>query len=369
MNLSKYINNLLLWLIISICFCFFYGCVKDPSQSIIPNNISEKVHGIYVLCEGTMGYNNSTLSKLDLDTLLIYNDYFFLQNRGIKLGDIANDIEIIGDTAIVAVSGSKTILSFNVKTGKIIKYLNLTGNRYPRKICITSDSTAYFTDLYANCICKINIKDLTIIHDNITVGPAPEGITFCNGFLFVANSGYGDYFANKPKAGTISVIDEKMNMEIANLPCGPDVIQVISDKKKNLIYAAYSNLPSKPDSLGGLVIYDAVSFKEIKRWRCKIWQLTEIAKLGDSILFLNEEGLGAIDTKNNSSTPQIIIKNNKPKELWYTVSVNPNNNDVWIGNAKDFQSNGELIQFKYGLYSSATANYKVGVNPGAIIFY
>ncbi|MGA2296491.1 MAG: hypothetical protein ABSG15_02980 [FCB group bacterium] len=353
---------------IIVTFLFLVSCVRQPNEPINSTQTQTGQNGAFILCEGLWGMDNSTLSRYDFKTGDLINDYFSNINSGLRLGDLANDIVIKGDTAFISVSTSKTIEVITVSTGKSLGRLYLNGNNCPRKICIVNDTSAFITDLYANCIYEFNPKTIAWKNLNIVVGPAPEGITKSEKYLFVANSGYGDYFANKPKAGTISVIDLINRTEVASLINLPDVIEVIYNAKNQKLYAAYNNLPSLKDSTGGIVEFDADNFTELRRWKLNAKSIS-LSQTGDSLFFLSDSGASLLNLNIINSQPQLLIRNIINNEYWYSLAVSYYDYTIWIGNAKNYQVAGEIIIYDLKSTISPKIRFNVGVNPNKIVFF
>ena len=354
--------------IIVMLIIFLVSCVEQPVGN--PQNTVDSVglKGVFVLCEGLWGMDNASLSVYNFDNGKLTNDYFGIQNNGLRLGDLANDIVVASDTVLIAVSGTKTIESFRLSTGKSLGRIILEGRSCPRKICVINDSIGFFTDLYDNSIIEFNYKKMELTGNRIIVGPAPEGICSASNNIFVANSGYGDYMADKPLAGTVSVIELKSKTVIKSLINLPNVIDVFYNRQFNRLYAVYNNLPSLKDSLGGIVEFNGTTFGEIRRWRLYAKSLCA-SESGDTLFFLNNIGIGILEINSQNSEVRQLIINNNPNEKWYALSYRTIDKTLWVGNALNYQVEGELLIFDLNSKSSPFIKLKVGINPNRIVFY
>lgn len=347
-----------------VCILFFYSCSENP-KSIDNSNTDTTASGYaLILCEGLWGYNNSTISKLNLNTLTIINDYTALANSNFKIGDTGNDIAIKGDTFFVVVTTSKALEYFDVKTGKLLGYITFEGNSAPRHVAIINDSTYAVTDLYKDCVYIINLNQKKI-EKVITVGPAPEFVEYHNGKLFVANSGYGDYRAKEPKAGTLSVVDVKLGIEIHNIPLFPNPIEIAVDKQRNRLYVSYNHLPSLKDSIGGIVMFDLNNLNILKHWKFQSRCINLIESTGELIFVSNEKVL-KLNPENGDTT--VLARNPNSNEFWYSVAFDTKRNFLIIGNAKNYVVEGELLVFEI-VNSKFTFKKKftVGLNPSEIL--
>jgi len=112
------------------------GCVSEQVPQC--NQIAEEqlhLPAAYILCEGLWKYDNSTLSRFDLTTATVYNEFFQKQNCQLRLGDTGNDMALLGDTLFIAITESRTIEQLNAQTGQWLNRLEL-GDAQPRHLCI-----------------------------------------------------------------------------------------------------------------------------------------------------------------------------------------------------------------------------------------
>lgn len=342
---------------------FLIACVESPTPPYKTiEGLSE--NGVYILCEGLYGQNNSTLSRYDFSSDKVYNNFFKLVN-GKNIGDTANDLVIKGDTSFIVVSTQNIILIINTKTGKLISEVKIEGGKYPRKIAVMNDSILLVTDLYCHCFWVINYIRKTIIK-KVPTGPAPESIAVSTDCIFVANSGLGDYLSDYAYAGTVSVFDRNTFNFISTFSGLPNVIELKLSNKLNKLYARYNHLPKYSDSTGGIVEFDITTLTETRRWIDKAGQMTISEKLG-KLFYISENGVIFIDIYNYYSFPELIIIKKRRKDFWYSIAVTQNN--LWIGNAKDYQSNGEILVYDLNNPQNPKESFNVGLNPNTIVFF
>ncbi len=355
-----------LTVIILLIFGTFYGCIEPPSG---PENSppQESLHGAYILCEGLWGLDNASLSRYDLETGTVTQYAYKSANDGQKLGDLASDFVIADDYALISVTTTRTIEKIKLKSGKSLGRITFPDGRAPRKIAIINDSIAAVSDLLSHSIAFFNPQTMKIIKDNVQVGPAPEGIAATSEILLVVNSGYGDYLSYHPKAGTVSVISVNTMEEIGNFYVGPNPIEILINEKYNKFYVSYNHFPSMPDSIGGIVEFDLTALSETGRLRTNVRSMT-LSPTSDSLLFIADSTIAYIDLRQNFNS-KVLITNSKPKDIWYSLAISPNA-DIWIGNAKNYQINGDLLRYtKSNNYRAIEEKFTVGINPNKIVFY
>lgn len=347
-----------------VCFFILASC-NDNKLPVETSDLDTTSKNIaLILCEGLWGYNNTTVSKLNLNTLAIINDFTSLFNPNFKIGDTGNDIAIKGDTFFVVVTTSKVLEYFDVKTGKLLGYITFEGNAAPRHLAIINDSTYAVTDLYKDCVYFVNLNKKKI-EKTILVGPAPEFIEYYNGKLFVANSGYGDYRAKEPKAGTLSVVDVASGEEIQNVKLFPNPIEVLIDPDRERAFVSYNHLPSLKDSIGGIVMLDLNTLQIRKHWKLSSRSIKLIESTGE-LIFISSNKIARLNP--NSEEITVLVDNPNPNEIWYSVAFDTKRNLLLIGNAKNYVVEGELIIYEL-VDNSFTLKKKlpVGVNPAEIL--
>jgi len=343
------------------------GCWSCNESIVRPIAEPKAQHGAYVLCEGLWGHSNATLARIELPDGAVIPDV--LAGTGLSLGDVGNDMVRLGDTLYVVVSGSRSIECFRASTAQWIGRIRLQQNRYPRQLCIVNDTLGLVTDLYGDAVTTIHLRRLEELPQRYTVGPAPEGIAAFGDMVVVANSGYGDYRAHEPKAGTLSVLSLSQQREIATVPVGPNVVTVTFNPVRQRLYAIYLHVPSawRKDSIGGVVEYAVPSLQRLRTWRAPItgydvaWTPT-----ADTLLFLGPQGIWGIAVA-DVRAPFLVWKNPQPDyDHWYTLAVDAEGS-LWIGNARTFTVAGEVL--RVWRETGQVQRFAVGINPGTIAFF
>ncbi|MCE5305312.1 hypothetical protein LLG34_06405 [bacterium] len=352
----------------------FVACVQTPHPTEQESSNYSKP-AAFILCEGLYGYNNASLTRYDMATNKTNTNFIEENNPGNQLGDIANDAILKGDSLFVLVSTSKVLYLIDAQTGKIIKYYAFEGFRYPRRMVIANDSLLYFSDAYDNSINEFNIN-LWEVTNKISVGPQPEGLFYFQNKIYVVNSGWGDINKNNPGAGTLWIINTITKNIENKIIVGPNPVEIILDSLNNRYFITYYNYPSAQDSLGGTIEFDLQSNKELMHWRGNFNNIT-LDYSGKSLFAIynnspklknnGDGGVAIINLVDNSM--KLIIKNPLPNNIWYSLSFDKLRNYIWVGNAKNFQVNGEVLIFDLSNPDNAIKSFQTGVNPNRILFY
>lgn len=347
----------------------FIGCVDTPSNPDKGKTTNIQT-GAMVLCEGLMGYNNSTITEFSLNDYSSEKNVYKKKNNNL-LGDTANDILKNGDTAFIAVSSSNLIEVIKLGTGKNIGTIELPDNYNPRNIILGKEPFAYVSNLRNNSITSFNTKTFEINELSIPCGANPEGIAYHKNKIYTANSGLGIYNQNHPEAGTISVINSNTLNVIEQFYVGPNVQEIVIDKYNNTLFALYYGVYQNGSS-GGIVQIDLDTYEKLNEWKADGINL-QLNYEQNRLYFILQKpkgslqegwkGIAYIDL--NSYEIIEYLENNVNSDFWYGYSFYKDK--LFIANAKNFVVNGEILIFDDD--GNILQTIETGINPNEIIFY
>lgn len=169
------------------------------------------VDGFYLLNEGNMGSNKSTLDYFDETTGTYIKNIYAERNPSVvkELGDVGNDIKIYGSKLYAVINCSHKVEVMKAKDATRIAKIDIPNCRYAIGHGNFIYISSYVSPTTANpkapkgAVYKIDTLSLNIV-DRIEVGYQPEEMAVSNGKLYVANS--GGYRAPNYDH-TVSVID------------------------------------------------------------------------------------------------------------------------------------------------------------------
>ena len=287
----------------ALAFC---ACQKDPipetpskdadltGEKVSVSDLGVTAKKIFVLNEGGMGSNNSTLDFLRFSDGYYVTGAFKKMNPsiGAGLGDVGNDITIINDEVWMVINNSGIV---EVVSAKDETELAAIAVPTPRNIAfdktyayVTSWAGAYANGSYdenynfviadfknpKGVVYRINLATKKV-EGNVEVGYQPEGIAYYNGKLYVANSGGiasqlpPDYSYDK----TVSVIDTKTFKVTKTVDVEVNLKYVYSDGAGNIyvtslgdywsvhsgLYMLTASNPTSPKHIGDYVSISAVN--------------------------------------------------------------------------------------------------------------
>jgi len=268
----------------ALAFC---ACQKDPGpetpskdadltgEKVDVSGFADSAKKVFILNEGGMGSNNSTLDFLRISDGNYITGAFKKMNPdiGAGLGDVGNDIVVIGDEAWMVINNSGLVEVISAKDETEVAAIQVPT---PRNIAydntyayVTSWAGAYANGAYDEYgyytvtdyknvkgqVYRINLNTKKV-EGSVEVGYQPEGIACYNGKLYVANSGGissqlpPDYSYDN----TVTVIDTKTFKAVKTLDVQINLKSVFSDGKGNVYVTTLGNYW---DVHSGVYIIDA----------------------------------------------------------------------------------------------------------------
>ncbi len=354
----------------TIIYCFLFAvlgtsCRKDelvlPTEyEILPVEYSEEstVKGMYLLNEGNMGSNKSTLDYLDFETGMYARNIYPGQNPQVvkELGDVGNDIQIYGSKMYAVINCSHKVEVMDAQTGKRIKQIDIPNCRYIRfhrgKAYVSSYVAPVAIDPHARpgAIFRIDTASLEV-EAQVTVGYQPDELEIVDQYIFAANSG-GYRVPNYDS--TVSVVEIYGFKQVKKIPTGINLHRIKADKYGKLWVSSrgdYHHIRSKMFVIerkegGGAMDYIVTDTLGIA--------CSNMCIKGDSLFLYSVEysyetnentvTYGIIDVK----TKQLISKNfitdgtERDIKIPYGLNINPDNGDIYITDAKNYVSSGVL---------------------------
>lgn len=355
-----------------LCSLLFLACDPEPLLLEPSKATPDGVHtGAFVLSEGLINLNNSTLSWIDFGTGDTYSwnrqgktsfDCFEKAN-GRYLGDTANDMILYGSRLYIAVNISSTIEIIDVTTCRSIKQIKMENGGVPSQPrCLIAQGGFIYVCCYDGTVERI---DTLTFKRNATVhvGRNPDGICYAAGKLYVSNSGGLDY--TNPDS-TVSVIDVESFTEIKRIPVRSNPGKICTDGKSVFVVSR------------GIFDYNKMDYD------CRLHRINtdsdivtdtyDIPVLNMDIVgdkaWLYRYGSGKIQIM-DTSTGDIIqpdfITDQTHIESPYSIKVDPVTRNVYICEAAaNYVTPGTLYCFN----PNGELKYKIpgiGINPNTVL--
>jgi len=334
------------------------GCRTDepvtpPEEERKGDTTHTEIIGFYLLNEGNMGSNKSTLDYYDYTTATYRRNIYAEANPDVpkELGDVGNDLQIYGGRMYAVINCSNKVEVLDANTCKRIGQVNIPNCRY---ICfdgqyayVTSYAGPVSLDASHAQIGYVARFDTTTLQiDTIClVGYQPDELAVVGNKLYVANSGgymMPDYDS------TVSVIDLTTFKEIKRIAVAKNLHRVRADKYGKLWVSSrgdYYDMPAKLfciDTESDEVIASlgiAVSDLDIagdSLYACATaWDYIEMDdKISYSIINVRTREVVCEKFITDGSESMIA----KP----YGIKVNPVTQEIFVTDAKNYVNPGML---------------------------
>ncbi|MCE5331479.1 MAG: YncE family protein [Bacteroidales bacterium] len=316
--------------------------------------------GFYLLNEGNMGSNKSTLDYYNYSTGIYTKNIYASVNPTVtkELGDVGNDLQIYGSKLYAVINCSNKVEVMDAKTAKRIGQIDIPNCRYIRFSGGYAYITSYAGPVEINpnytqkgYVAKVDTATLQIVNTCI-VGYQPDELEIIGGKIYVANS--GGYMGASTTSGyerTVSVIDLNTFTEEKRIDVDYNLHRIRADKRGDLWVTSrgdYKTLPSR--------LYFLDRAKQQVTDTVKI-PVSEFCIVGDSlyaysvswsyITYTNEISYAIVNTKTHKVVSNNFITDGTDKqiEIPYGIMVNPNTKDIYVADAGDYVSPGLLYCF------------------------
>ncbi|MCL2074063.1 MAG: hypothetical protein FWH18_09085 [Marinilabiliaceae bacterium] len=347
---------LFIFMLFFFCSCRNESEVFPPEEEEVDEPEFTSIQGFYLLNEGNMGSNKSTLDYYDYETGTYFRNIYATINPTVpkELGDVGNDLKIYGSKMYAVINCSNKVEVMDAKTAKRLGQIDIPNCRYIN----FHNGFAYVTSFAGPVIidpnyeqlgyvAKIDTATLQIIDECLT-GFQPEELEIVNNKIYVANSG-GYMFPNYEN--TISVIDIDTFKEVKRIEVAVNLHRIRADKNGNLWVTTRGDYFSDQSKL---YFIDT-----------EIDKLTEIIDIPISNFHIDadtlyicssewsyvtmsyENSFGIVDVSSKQIITHNFISDGTEKEIKrpYGIIVNPITKDIYVTDANDYVAPGTLYCF------------------------
>lgn len=343
---------------------------------------------LFVLNEGQQGTNGAELDFLRITDGKYVNSAFGQMNNNKKLGDVANDIKVYGNTLWLAVTNSGLVVVLDASNEKEIAEFPIPT---PRGVTFSGDY-AYVSSWGYNAspsqnetidvkgaVYRINLSTSQSDSEPIPVGYQPEGIVATrSGSVWVANSGGVHGYMAGEYERTIQVIEPNFSHVTSTIEVADNLKDLLYDSDNEIVWAT---------SPGDFFTVHSGVYPVSVAQLAPIERSAELAAVRFTCASLASEGrlfvIGTDDEwdwagprhynfymiSSNGGVEKIPFDNTAAAVVSnpYAIQQNPVNGDVYITDAGDYVNPGMLYCFDKNL----DLKWKVatGVCPGHLALY
>ena len=348
-------------MVLALASCTRKDAAEGSGHSIvIPED--DDIRGVFVLNEGNFTYANSSLSYYDIEADTVANNIFFKVNDA-PIGDVGQSLARIGNSLYIVVNNSKFIYKVDATT---IEYQAiLEGFSSPRFMLDIGHGKAYVSDLAAAGFWVVNTDNFTI-KKFVATGKSTECMVRVGDEVFVSNWSKAYVAADN---NTIQVIDCENDSLVKEIVVATEPNAMVVDKHNHIWVSCSGGFEGTQDP--SIICVDAASHEVIRRFDLAAGSYPSgmaIDGAGENVFFMNG-GMSAlnvykmsVDATELPDTP-FITSNSR---LFYGLKVNPQNGDIYITDAKNYVSNGDLL--RYSAAGTLIATASLGIIPSYMLF-
>lgn len=331
--------------------------IHGSSSSNVGKPVYSEIEGFYLLNEGNMGLNKSSLDYYDATTATYHRNIYAERNPNVvkELGDVGNDLQIYGSKLYAVINCSHKMEVKNADDATRVAKIDIPNCRYvvghkgyvyvssyvgPVQIDPTAPKGAVF---------KVDTLTMNVV-GNVEVGYQPEEMSVIGNKLYVANSGgyrIGNY------ENTVSVIDlDKFEVcDVLELEGVQNLHRMDVDSKGRLWVSSRGDYYG---SVSTLVVVDPQSGKILKNMNIPVsnmWVDDDVAYIISSeyskVTETEEITYAKVDMLNMEILSRQLITDGTDKKIKipYGIAVNPVTKDIYITDAKSYVVSGTLYCF------------------------
>ena len=327
-----------------------------PEKVVVSRPELSDIVGFYLLNEGNMGSNKSTLDYYDYSTGIYTRNIYGNANSSVpkELGDVGNDLAIYGSKLYAIINCSNKVEVMETATATRIGQIDIPNCRYIK----FHDGYAYITS-YAGpveinpyyeqkgYVVKVDTATLQIV-DRCIVGFQPDELEIVDGKIYVANSG-GYMVPNYEN--TLSVIDVATFKEEERVPIEINLQCVSGDRYGGLWVSSRGDYYDEPSRLFCYDVRKKKVEKELDVPVSAMWldgdSLYVVSVAWSNITMDDDVTYAIINVKSRQVVTRNFISDGTETKIKkpYSVAVHPETKDIYVTDAKNYVNPGTLYCF------------------------
>ncbi|MDR1562533.1 MAG: YncE family protein [Dysgonamonadaceae bacterium] len=371
-----------IYLFLVFAFLVLFSCREEmevfkQEEETVAGSEDIGISGFYLLNEGNMGSNKSTLDYYDYGTGDYNRNIFGSANPSVpkELGDVGNDIKIYGEKLYAVINCSNKVEVMDKYTAKRIGQINIPNCRYIRFEGRYAYVTSYAGPVELNpeykqlgYVAKVDTATLEVV-DRCMTGFQPDELEIYGGRIYVANSG-GYMFPNYES--TVSVIDIATFTEIDRIEVARNLHHLRIDRHGMLWVTSRGDYYTQPSRLyyidtGTNRLIDSLNIA-VSNFHLDGDSLYIYSVEWSYVTMSNTVTYGIVDVnKKEIITHNFITDGTDAKiKIPYGIIVNPVTKDIYVTDAKNYVSPGTLYCF--GSDGKQKWNVRTGDIPAHFVF-
>ncbi|MCE4565535.1 YncE family protein [Maribellus sp. CM-23] len=358
-------SKLFLRMIGLLSVLILFSC-RDDVELFSADNIdvdageTGKYRGFYLLNEGNMGSNKSTLDFYDFESGTYKRNIYAEVNPNVpkELGDVGNDLQVYGSKLYAVINVSNKVEVLDAQTAVRIGQIEIPNCRYILFHGKYAYVTSYAGPVEINpdytqlgFVAKVDTATLEVV-GKCLVGFQPDELAIANGKIYVANSGgYMGSGSTENYERTVSVIDLESFTEETRIDVDYNLHRIRADKRGNLWVSSRGDYKELPPRLFFIDAEKQVVTDTLEVPVSSCWlhgdSLYVCSVSWSYITFSNEITYAIVNTQTREVVTRNFINDGSEQqiEIPYGVMVHPENGDIFLSDAGNYVTPGMLYCF------------------------
>lgn len=328
----------------AIAFCFYLVFLAACGKKKACCGFTEIPAGkkVLVLCEGNFQWGNADFDVYKPDSDSVYRSVFKSVNQS-PLGDVLHSGLVTTDGVWLVLNNSGKLVQ--VSRNDFTFQKEIKGLKSPRYMFELNSDTALVTDLYASAISKVSYKGLQK-SGSIGVGGWTEQMVRAGNRIAVASY-----------PGKVYLLDNSGNL-VDSVTTRSGCQWLVADKNNKVWAFATDSGKTEVYRIDPGKAVAELTMKSPKYLHNPVMNRT-----GDSLYFLGKGifrmGVGDADL------PTAPIAQVSGVE-YYSLGIDPWKGNLYLGNARDYVSDGEVLVFSGA--GALLIRFNCGIIPGNFLF-
>jgi DNA-binding beta-propeller fold protein YncE len=325
-----------------------------------PNNATIGQGNVIVVNEGGFNHGDASLSLYDPATKVITNNILQAENGStFNLGDVAQSLCLIGDTAFVVMNNSQKIVVFNAAQNFKFLYNISIPNSSPRFFLPVGGSKAYVTELYNNTIWVIDYRAGTVLK-TIPVNGWTEQLFLWSGKVYVQEQTTP---GGTPVHAVLEIdpgADQIVNT--VSLSIDPGSMALTSSNQLFVLCPQQAS----PTVAASLYIIDMASFSVTRQLGFPVSHApgyVRYSTYANKILYA-DDGIYTMLPTDTVLPASVFI----PSANWnlYGLNADPATGDIYVSDALDYQQASSITRFSQS--GAQLDHFTAGIITNGFVF-
>ncbi|MCX6231930.1 MAG: YncE family protein [Bacteroidetes bacterium] len=343
-----------------LCVLLLFSCSKDKEFGEVNTENTDYIYGkgVFIVNEGNYTNGNGSVSFYNFYTHKIYNGIFETVNKR-PLGDVPVSMEIINGLIYITVNNSAKLEVVSPDDFKSVK--TITGMTSPRFILHISNKKAYISDLRSNYISVLNLETNTI-SKKIWCGKSTDRMLKYNNRVFVCN--WSEYYIQAPN-NTIQVIDCDNDILIDSVKVGKEPNSMVIDNQNHLWVLSSGGYNNEEIPELNCINVNTLQIEKKILFASKYLSPSSLSinQNRDSLWYINTHIYAMSILDNQLPALPLIIKKTRN---FYSMDVNPQQKELIISDAIDYNQNGYV--YRFSMNGNVIDSLRAGIIPGYFCF-